>query len=178
MKELQVIRLGHPLLRKKSVAVKQREMQTKRFQTFLDNLATLCLQSNGAGIAAPQVGINKRVIVIHVDPKNPRYPDKNPFPLTIIVNPLVIKSSKMQKEDWEGDLSAGIRALVPRPITCIVNGIDRFGKEVIYNLQYDFHARVFQHEIDHLDGIFFIDKVKNKKTITELAEYEKYWKDK
>lgn len=174
---LQVIRLGHPKLRMKSQSVRKSSLSGKRVQTFLDNLAKTCLASNGVGIAAPQVGVNKRIIVVHVDPKNPRYRQKNPFPLTIVINPKIISRSGKRKEDWEGDLSANIRALVPRSTSCVVVGLDRFGNAVRYELSDDFHARVFQHEIDHLDGILFIDKVKNKKSFTEFAEWKKYWKE-
>ena len=141
-------------------------------------MAKTCLKNDGAGIAAPQVGKNIRAIVVHVDPKNPRYPNKKPFPLTIVINPKIVRKSKAIKEDWEGDLSASIRGLVPRAKTCTVLGFDRFGKAVSFALNYDFHARVFQHEIDHLDGICFIDKVKRKETISEYAEWKKYWKNK
>jgi peptide deformylase len=175
---LKIVRLGNPILRAKSTPIDLKTLQRKSFQKFLDNLAKICLKNNGAGIAAPQVGKNIRVIVVHVDPKNPRYPNKKPFPLTIIINPKVVKRSKEIKEDWEGDLSASIRGLVPRPKTCKVVGLDRFGKEVSFDLNYDFHARVFQHEIDHLDGVCFIDHVKRKETISEYAEWKKYWKNK
>jgi len=73
-------------------------------------------------------------------------------------------------------MSVNLRALVPRSIACTVTGLDRYGKPVSYNLANDFHARVFQHEIDHLDGKFFIDLVTRKDTFTEFAEWEKYWK--
>ena len=73
MAELKIIRLGHPKLRMKSKSVTKRELRTKRFQTFLDKLAEICMKGNGVGIAAPQVGSNKRVIVIHVDPKKNFY---------------------------------------------------------------------------------------------------------
>ncbi len=175
---LKIIRLGNPKLRATSKTVRQKERVTKRFQKFLDALATVCLQSKGVGIAAPQVGVNKRIIVVHIDPHNPRYPGKRPFPLTIVINPKVVERSKEKSEDWEGDLSVDIRALVPRAAACIVVGVDRHGKDVTYDLQDDFHARVFQHEIDHLDGKIFIDKVKNKKSISETAQWKKYWKDK
>jgi peptide deformylase len=178
MPVLKIIRLGHPKLRVKSKPVSNKELATKSFQKFLDDLAKICIKNNGAGIAAPQVGKNKRVIVVHVDPKNPRYPNKKPFPLTIVINPKITKRSTKITEDWEGDLSVGIRALVPRSVACSVVGLDRKGREVTYKLTYDFHARVFQHEIDHLDGVLFIDKVTNKKTISELPEWEKYWKNK
>lgn len=178
MSVLKIIHLGHPALRNKSKSVKKRVLVTKSFQKFLDDLSETCIKNDGAGIAAPQVGINKKVLVVHVDPKNPRYPNKKPFPLTIIINPKIIQHSKQKKEDWEGDLSVGIKALVPRYTTCTVIGLDRSGKQVTYKLTYDFHARVFQHEIDHLNGMCFIDRVKRKDTISELAEWEKYWKNK
>jgi peptide deformylase len=178
MAALKIVRLGHPALRKRSKFVSKKELKAKPFQEFLDKLAGICDKNDGAGIAAPQVGVNKRVIVVHVDPKNPRYPDKKPFPLTIVINPKVIRRSKQLKEDWEGDLSCGLRALVPRPDSCVVTGLDRNGKPVKYDLDYDFHARVFQHEIDHLNGVFLLDRVKRKDTISELPEWKKYWKNK
>lgn len=178
MAEMRIIRLGHPALRKRSMFVTKRELRTKRFQKFLDNLAAICIKNQGAGIAAPQVGVNKRAIVVYVDPKNPRYPERKYFPLTIVINPKIIKHAEAKKEDWEGDLSLDLRALVPRFVSCTVRGVDRAGKEVVYDLKNDFHARVFQHEIDHLDGVFFLDKVKSKNTISEIKEWKKYWKKK
>jgi peptide deformylase len=178
MAVLQIIRLGHPKLREKSRRVNEKELLSADMQQFLDDLAETCLVSNGAGIAAPQVGINKRIIVVHVDPNNPRYPDRTLFPLTIVVNPKVTSAVKEIKEDWEGDLSAGLRALIPRPIHCHVSGMDRYGNPITFNLEDDFHARVFQHEIDHLDGIMFIDRVVKKESLCETAEWEKYWRRK
>lgn len=177
IKLLKIVRLGHPALRAKSKPVSKKELTKKSFQRFLDNLAQTCVKSNGAGIAAPQVTVNKRVIVVNVNPNNPRYPGRKYFPLTIVINPRVVSRSRQIKEDWEGDLSASIRGLVPRPKSCTVVGLNRDGEKVIYKLA-DFHARVFQHEIDHLDGIFLTDKVKRKETLSEIAEWEKYWRNK
>src|SRR5579862_7764091 len=95
-------RLGNPVLRKKSQFVSIAKIRTKSFQKFLDKLAKTCLKNKGVGIAAPQVGKNIRVIVVHVDPNNPRYLDKKYFPLTIVINPKVISRSDEIKEDWEG----------------------------------------------------------------------------
>jgi len=174
---LSLIRLGHPALRIRSTAVAKKQLATKRFQKFLDELVDLCLKSNGAGIAAPQVGVNKRVIVVHVDPKNPRYPGKRAFPLTIVINPKIIAHAQEKSEDWEGDLSVDLRGLVPRFITCTVAGLDRSGKPISFKLDYAFHARVFQHEIDHLNGIMFVDRVKKTKSLSEYEEWKKYWKN-
>jgi len=173
-----MIRLGNPLLRAKAQPVPAKKIQTKAFQKFLDTLVATCLKSNGVGIAAPQVGKSIRVIVVYVDPKNPRYPDKKPFPLTIVINPKVSKKAAQMKEDWEGDLSVNLRGLVARPVACVVTGFNRDGEEVSYDLRNDFHARVFQHEIDHLDGIMFLDKVTKKETFSEYEMWKKYWKEK
>lgn len=178
MSHLQIVRLGHPALRTKSKPVSKRQIASPMFQKFLDELAAICISHDGVGIAAPQVGINKRVIVVTVDPTNPRYEGKKPFPLTIIINPKVITRSKDTKEDWEGDLSADLRGLVLRPRTCTVVGVSRTGEPVTYELTDDFHARVFQHEIDHLDGILFLDKVKHKKSFSEYETWKIYFKGK
>src|SRR6185369_5785686 len=113
-----------------------------------------------------------------VDPANPRYTGKKPFPLTIVINPKIVSRSKEKNEDWEGDLSVNIRGLVPRSVSCTVVGWDREGNSVQFELNDDFHARVFQHEIDHLDGKFFIDRVRDTKTLCEYEEWKKYWKGK
>ena len=174
---LTLIRLGHPALRRKSTSVTKRQLATKRFQKFLDELVEMCLASDGVGIAAPQVGVNKRVIVVHVDPKNPRYLGKKAFPRTIVINPKVVSHAQEKKEDWEGDLSVDLRGLVPRFVTCTVLGLDRFGKPITFTLDDAFHARVFQHEIDHLNGIMFVDRVKNTRTLSEYKEWKLYWKN-
>jgi len=178
MPKLHIVRLGHPTLRIKSTSVPKRSIKAKRFQKFLDDLCAICIKNDGVGIASPQVGINKRIIVVTVDPKNPRYENMKPFPLTIVINPKVVKKSHETKEGWEGDLSADLRGLVPRPITCTVIGLDRFGNPVTYELTDDFHARVFQHEIDHLDGVLFLDKVKKKKSFSEYETWKIYFKGK
>lgn len=178
MTQYRMIRLGNPILRAKSRSVPLKKIKTKTFQKFLDKLAETCIKSKGVGIAAPQVGKNIRVIIVYVDPKNPRYPDKKPFPLTIVINPKISNQSTVKKEDWEGDLSVNLRGLVPRPVSCTVTGFNRDGEEVAYELKDDFHARVFQHEIDHLDGIMFLDKVKRKETFSEYEMYKKFWKGK
>ncbi|HUC20900.1 MAG TPA: peptide deformylase [Candidatus Polarisedimenticolaceae bacterium] len=174
---LTIVRLGHPALRAKSLPVSKKELATPVFQRFLDELAEVCITHNGMGIAAPQVGVNKRVIVVHVHAKNPRYPGKKSFPLTIVINPRVAFRSPVLSDDWEGDLSIAIRGVVPRAKTCEVRGLDRRGNPVIHELNYGFHARVFQHEIDHLNGVLFLDRVKRRQTLSEPAEWERYWKD-
>jgi peptide deformylase len=174
MPPLTIVRLGHPALRHKSENVTQNELKAPAFQQFLDDLADTCIAANGAGIAAPQVGVNKRVIVVNVDPENSRYPDRGEFPLTIVINPKVASKSKSTEEGWEGDLSFDLRGVVPRSKNCVVEGWNRKGKPVEYKLE-GFPARVFLHEIDHLDGRLLIDRVTRKETICYIKEWEEYW---
>lgn len=179
MSSFRLIRLGNPILRQVAQPVSLKELQTKTFQKFLDKLTQTLTKDLGVGIAAPQVGVSKRIIVVGIDfSRSPQYNNKKEFPLTIVINPKITKHASETREDWEGDLSADIRGLVPRPVTCTVTGLDREGKEVTYDLQDDFHARVFQHEIDHLDGIMFLDKVKRTKSFSETIPWRKYWKGK
>ncbi len=171
-----IIRIGHPTLRLRSRSVTQRELQEEKFQHFLDELVRICKFYEGVGIAAPQVNVLKRVIVVYVDPANPRYEGKKSFPETIVINPKIVEKSKEKKDDWEGDLSANIRGLVPRAVSCTVIGLDRYGNPIKFELTDDFHARVFQHEIDHLNGVLFVDRVRDTKTLCEYEEWKKYWK--
>ena len=164
---LPIVRLGSLVLRKKSTPVSLSLLRTKKFQKFLDDLVATCVHANGAGIAAPQVGVNKRVIIVSVQLDNARYPSRPFFPSTIIVNPVVVERSKKLAQDWEGDLSAHLQGMVPRSISAVVRGLDRHGKLVIFRVK-GFHARVFQHEIDHLDGFFFTDRMTRVETLAEI----------
>ena len=130
-----LISLGNPILREKSRPVPQTRLASPAFQKFLDKLAKTCVKNKGVGIAAPQVGKNIRVIVVSVDPANPRYVGKKYFPLTVVINPKISTRSDEIKEDWEGDLSVDLRGLVPRSVTCVVTGLDRTGQEVTFNLK-------------------------------------------
>src|SRR6185437_1331155 len=99
MTSIPLIYLGNPILRQKSAPVPKTRLQSKAFQKFLDRLAKTCLKNKGVGIAAPQVGKNIRVIVVSVDPRNPRYEGKKYFPLTIVINPKISSKSDEIKED-------------------------------------------------------------------------------
>lgn len=123
MASFRMVLLGNPILRQKSKEVSLTELQSKAFQEKLDKLENTLTKGLGVGIAAPQVGISKRVIVVSIESKrSPQYNGKKEFPLQTIINPKIVTKSKEIKEDWEGDLSADIRGLVPRSLTCVVSG--------------------------------------------------------
>lgn len=172
---LEIVRLGHPALRAISEPVTKDELRSRKFQKFLKQLLKTCKQGDGVGIAAPQVGVTKRVIVVNIH-ETSRYPDSDDTPQyrdIIVINPKCHSCSVERTEDWEGDLSSNLYGLVPRSVRCTVTGLNPDGEEVTYKLE-GFPARVFQHEIDHLDGLFLIDRVERKETIAEREMWEKF----
>lgn len=171
---LQVAQLGHSVIREKCKPVK--DISDPAVQELIDNLITTCKDANGVGIAAPQVYEPLRIFIVHSHP-NPRYPKAPKMEPTAMIHPRIIRKSKTKKLDWEGCLSIpGIRALVPRHTSIEVEYMDRTGK--IYKKKYtDFVARIFQHELDHLNGVVFLDRVKSKDIITE-KEYQVLMREK
>jgi peptide deformylase len=114
----------------------------------------------GAGIAAPQIGVSVRVVIFELS-DNPRYPHIAPVPYTVLVNPLVTPVTAEEDEGWEGCLSVpGMRGLVPRHRRVRYRGFDQHGAPVDRTVE-GFHARVVQHEVDHLDGILFPQRVRD-----------------
>ena len=132
---------------------------------------------SGAGIAAPQVGILKRVFVMGMD-KNARYPMKEAFPLTFAINPEIIVTDSDATDSWEGCLSIpNIRGKLVRHANIILRALDRDGKTYSKELT-GFAAIVAQHELDHLNGVLFIDRMENMESLSFLEEYRKYWEGK
>ena len=172
---LKIARLGHPVIRGGAELVTEGELRSREIQTFIDDMIESMRDADGVGIAAPQVHIAKRIIVIEVSADNPRYPDQEPIPLTAIVNPQMLSQSTEQQEGWEGCLSVpDLRARVPRAYSVELAGIDRNGDEVHIRAS-GFFARVIQHEVDHLQGHVFLDRLPDLATLTHLREYQKYW---
>ena len=142
-----IVTIPTPSLRERSVEVDVAEITTPAFQAYLDKLSRTMHVSDGVGIASPQVGKNIRVIVVHIQHKTETY-----------INPVITKKSDTMIESEEGCLSVPKKyGLVTRHKKVTVEAINRHGKRVVLDLK-GFPAIVFQHEIDHLDGILFIDK--------------------
>ncbi len=172
---LKIARLGHPAIRDGAEPVTDTELQTQGTQQLIDDMVDTMRDADGVGIAAPQVHVAKRIVVIEVSTDNPRYPDEDPIPLTVIVNPQILSHSAEQEEGWEGCLSVpDLRGLVPRAYSVELAGIDRHGDELHLRAS-GFFARVIQHEIDHLNGHVFMDRLPDLSTLTHLQEYQKYW---
>jgi peptide deformylase len=146
-----VLKMGEPLLRQVAAAVERFDAQlTELVGDMNDTMRAL----NGAGLAAPQIGVGLRVVIFEVT-SNPRYPDVAPIPYTVLVNPQLTPIGEEQQEGWEGCLSVpGLRGLVPRFRRLRYRGFDIEGTPIDRTVE-GFHARVVQHEVDHLDGILY-----------------------
>jgi peptide deformylase len=174
MSILKVARLGHPVLRKVTQNVSQPELQSPALQQFIDDMIETMKEYDGVGLAADQVHESKQIAVLEVA-DNPRYPEKPRVPLTVLVNPTITPLSEDMEEDWEGCLSIpDLRGMVPRYKNIRVQALDRQGKETDF-VANEIHARVIQHEFDHLNGKVYLDRMRDFSTLTFLQEYARYW---
>lgn len=138
------------LQRSESVARVPAEALDALVGDMFDTMAAL----NGAGLAAPQIGVAQRVVIFGVA-SNPRYPDAEPVPTTVLVNPSIQPLTEELEYGWEGCLSVpGMRGLVPRPARIRYRGTDQYGAPIEREAT-GFHARVVQHEVDHIDGVLY-----------------------
>ena len=148
----EVLRMGHPVLREKAKPVEA--FGTPELRALLEDMKETMAAKNGAGLAAPQIGVSQRIVIFGVD-HNPRYPDAEEVPFTVLVNPKLVMLTREVDEDWEGCLSVpGMRGVVPRYTKLRYSGFDIEGNP-IERVADGFHARVVQHECDHLDGILY-----------------------
>jgi len=164
-----VIKIGNPILNQVSEPVKQIDSQLKQgvIQDMLDTMKA----ENGAGIAAPQIGVNQRIVIFGIE-KNPRYPEAEPVPTTILINPEITPLSNNKQAGWEGCLSVpGYRGVVERFTSIRYTGLDENGIR-IERVVSDFHAIVVQHEVDHLDGILYTQRLKDNKDFGLIEELE------
>ena len=148
----EVLRMGDERLLKKSVAVET--FDTPELHALLADMRDTMAHLNGAGLAAPQIGVSLRVAIFGTD-TNPRCPDAPAVPKTVLINPVLTALSDEIEEGWEGCLSVpGMRGVVPRLLRLRYRGFDEKGA-AIDRVAEGFHARVVQHEVDHLDGILY-----------------------
>ncbi|MEX0931268.1 MAG: peptide deformylase [Candidatus Paceibacterota bacterium] len=172
MKILPRTEFGNPILRAKAKKVPLKFLKTKKFKELKKQMIYTMRRTHGVGLAASQIDSPLAIAVMEMR-KTPTRPDLEPKgPLTII-NPRIIKYSPKKVSDWEGCLSfKGARGLVPRSESITVEYYNKNGKKVIEKAT-GFWARIFQHEIDHLNGIVYIDRVEDTKTIITLNEFKK-----
>ncbi len=170
---LKVARLGHPVLRQAAEPIPPEQITSPAVQQFIDDMIDTMYEYDGAGLAAPQVHVSKQIVVMEVA-RNPRYPEAPAIPLTVYVNPEIIPLTDDLDEDWEGCLSVpGLRGRVPRYTKIRLRAYDRDGQRVDQVVE-GFHARVIQHECDHLLGKVYLDRMRDMSSLTFLEEFMKY----
>src|SRR5262245_45503856 len=171
---LKVARLGHPVLRQPAQPVPPETIGSPAIQRLIDDMIETMREYDGAGLAGNQVHALKQIAVIEVL-GNPRYPDAPHIPLMVVINPRVTVLDETQQEDWEGCLSVpDMRGVVPRHTSVRLECLDRDGQRVNLMAK-DFFARVIQHETDHLNGIVYLDRMRDLSTLSHIAEWQKHW---
>jgi peptide deformylase len=164
-----IIELGNPLLRQQAQQVNC--VDDPALQQLIDDLLYTVKSAHGVGIAAPQVGESQRLFIVASRP-NPRYPNAPEMEPTAMLNPRILSHSSETVKGWEGCLSIpGIRGKVPRYRAIEVEYLDRTGKLHKHELT-DFVARIFQHELDHLDGIVFLDRLETTQDVMTEREFQ------
>ncbi len=171
MSILKIARMGHPVLREVARKVEVTELKSPAFQKLIDDMIETMREYEGIGLAAPQVHEKVRLALIGIDEGRG---DNHSIRVLPVVNPEVKPIGSDTAEDWEGCLSLPkLRGRVVRPERIQVKALDRRGNRIDMDLE-GYPARVAQHEIDHLDGILFVDRMKSFETLTFLDEYAKY----
>jgi len=171
---LKVARLGHPVLRQVAAAVRPESIQDAETQRLIDDMIETMHEYDGVGIAAPQVHVSKQIVVIEAKGSR-RYPDAPDIPLTVLINPEVTPIGPELEEDWEGCLSLNdFRGRTPRYHQVRMKALNRQGRPIDL-VATGFHARVLQHERDHLLGKVFIDRMPSFETLSYLSEFTRFW---
>lgn len=162
-----VLRMGDPRLLEPSRPIKK--FRTAELNELINDMRDTMASLQGAGLAAPQIGVNLQVVIFGVE-ENPRYPDAEAVPFTILINPRLTPVNDEMEEGWEGCLSVpGMRGLVPRFLNLRYQGFDEKGRKIDRTVS-DFHARVAQHECDHLAGILYPMRIRDMRNFGFTAE--------
>tara|TARA_Y100001970_G_C13945232_1_gene705291 strand:+ start:232 stop:759 length:528 start_codon:yes stop_codon:yes gene_type:complete len=168
---LKIAKLGHPVLLKKGNEIK--EFSTDSLKKIVYDMSETMIDYNGIGLAAPQVHLSKRIIIF----RNPDNKEKERIQITPLINPIFDPIGDEKEDDWEGCLSIpGMQGLVSRYKKIKYHGYDLHGNK-IENTAEGLHARVVQHEIDHLNGILYIARLTDKKAFGFEKEIVEFWKN-
>jgi peptide deformylase len=153
-----ILKMGDTRLLRRAEPVTH--FDTPELRALIEDLFDTMRAANGAGLAAPQIGVNLQIVIFGFR-QNVRYPEAPPVPETVLINPILTPLSDKEEEDWEGCLSVpGLRGIVPRLTTLRYEGFDQFGTRIEREAE-EFHARVVQHECDHLAGILYPMRIRD-----------------
>jgi peptide deformylase len=155
----EILKMGDPRLLRTAQPVLQ--FDTDEIHVLVSDMVETMRAVNGAGLAAPQIGVDLQLVIFGTDAPNPRYPDAPPVPRTVLLNPVITPIGNEEEEDWEGCLSVpGLRGVVPRWSRIRYTGFDQYGDALDRTVE-GFHARVVQHECDHLVGKLYPMRVRD-----------------
>lgn len=169
MAVLPIAKLGNPILRQPAAPLDLREIRSKDLQQLIDDMLETMREEPGIGLAAPQVSRSIQLVVMGCE-------GEGGFPTTILINPAIVYYGPEQLEHWEGCLSVdGLRGKVTRPSSIRVTALDREGKPLDFEAT-GLYAVCIQHEMDHLIGKVFLDRMADLSTLTQLTEFDRYWK--
>jgi len=165
---LKIAKLGNPILRKVAAPIDPREIKSSEIQRLIDDMFEAMYDEPGIGLAAPQVSRSIQLVVMGCK-------GEGGFPETVLINPSIVYYGPEQVDNWEGCLSVdGLRGKVTRPSLVRVKGLDRKGKTLDFEAT-ELYAVCIQHELDHLIGKVFLDRMTDMSTLTQLDEFSQYW---
>lgn len=166
-----ILEIGHPILAERATEVEVGAIGSHTVQGWIDDLIDTMRAARGAGIAANQIGLARRIFVAEVRGDNPRYPYKPEIPLTVVINPTIEYLSDRTFDNYEGCLSVpNLRGVVERHLEIALSGFDRAGRPLAFEVR-GYSAGTFQHEIDHLDGILFPHRVEDPRTFCSWSSF-------
>ena len=172
-----IVQIGNPALRQIADSVDVNLIQSDEIQSLIDDLIETMRDANGAGLAATQIAVPLRICIIEVN-KNPRYPYKPDIPLTVLINPKVTFLTEERINVYEGCLSVpNMRGQVDRCPEILIEGFDRDGQEVSF-ISKGISAGTFQHELDHLDGLIYTDRMSDASSLTTIDEFAEHHEEK
>jgi peptide deformylase len=172
---LEVAKIGDPVLRERARQLTAEEIASPELRSLVDSMVATMETEGGIGIAAPQVSKSVRVAVIEIPTDSTRYAEAEPFELEVFVNPEITVLDPAEQEYWEGCLSVpDLRGLVPRPRQVRVDYLSLDGEQRSITAA-GFLATVLQHELDHLDGVLFVDRVRDTTMLATVEEFRKHW---
>ena len=156
----EILKMGNPILLKEAEQV--REFDTPELHELIKDMMDTMIAAEGAGLAALQIGESIQLVIFGIE-KNERYPEAEEVPFTVLINPIIKPLTEDKEDDWEGCLSLpGMRGVVPRYKAINYKGFDQYGNKIDRDVE-GFHARVVQHECDHLLGILYPMRIENMK---------------
>lgn len=157
----EILKMGDPRLLRMAQPIAAADFDSDALHLLITDLLDTMRAANGAGLAAPQIGVDLQLVIFGSNDRNPRYPDRPVVPPTVLINPVITPIGDAEEQDWEGCLSVpGLRGVVPRWAQIRYTGFDQYGDAIDRTVQ-GFHARVVQHECDHLWGKLYPMRVRD-----------------